>query len=42
VFALATSVEEAKRISHQAKEKLNDPTIDFWIAQFVSSGVKLI
>lgn len=41
VFALAHSRQEAERIRQQAQVELADPDIDFWVAQFCSSGVQL-
>ena len=41
VFALAASADEAQALATKAQLELNDPDIDFWTAQFTTSGVRL-
>lgn len=41
VFALAESQQQAEQMRTIAQSQLNDPDIDFWVAQFTTSGVRL-
>jgi 4-diphosphocytidyl-2-C-methyl-D-erythritol kinase len=41
VFTLCSSLAEAQKVQETAQKKLVDPDLDFWIARFSSSGIRV-